>query len=472
MKIKKELQAKERGITLIALVITIIILLILAGITIGLVTGDNGLLTQATKAQEKTTQAQEEENIKLAIMASSIEDNGYAEILDEESFEKELKNVFGNQELNVTSNGDGSFLITIDDRKYYVNDDKTVISNDNIIEVGTVEELKAFRDDVNSGNTYEGKTILLTSDITLSEEWEPIGFIAPDTDIRNPETENNKPFKGIFDGGNNTIDNMIINSTNSKYNGLFSFVVDGTIRNITIGNNSEITGSPGAGVVGFLYGFKGNISNCINYSNANCAGIALSIDGQHIIYNCKNYGNLTRENGAASGIVSSSNGSDWEQFTNVTNTIINCVNYGNIIANGNYCGGIAGYFLGNILNSCNKGNVTSTGIYTGGIAGCMDGNIKNCYNLGNISGNNYVGGIKGMSDKGISDNATVVNCYSVGEINSIIANEGDIAGYIENNPEIINCYTKNDTFTAKDLGDAFVDDTENVNGGYPLLYWE
>ena len=103
-------------------------------------------------------------------MASSIENNGYAEILNAESFEKELKNIFGNQELNVTSNVDGSFLITIDDRKYYVNDDKTLINNDNIIEIGTVEELKAFRDDVNSGNSYEGKVVLLTSNINLSGE--------------------------------------------------------------------------------------------------------------------------------------------------------------------------------------------------------------------------------------------------------------------------------------------------------------
>ena len=70
MKIKKELQAKERGITLIALVITIIILLILAGITIGLVTGDNGLLTQATRAKEETEKAQEKEQIVLAYNAT------------------------------------------------------------------------------------------------------------------------------------------------------------------------------------------------------------------------------------------------------------------------------------------------------------------------------------------------------------------------------------------------------------------
>ena len=47
MKNKREFIKKDNtGITLIALVITIIILLILAGVTIGLVTGDNGILEQ------------------------------------------------------------------------------------------------------------------------------------------------------------------------------------------------------------------------------------------------------------------------------------------------------------------------------------------------------------------------------------------------------------------------------------------
>ena len=48
----------NKGITLIALVITIIVLLILAGITIATLTGENGILTRATKAQEETKKAQ------------------------------------------------------------------------------------------------------------------------------------------------------------------------------------------------------------------------------------------------------------------------------------------------------------------------------------------------------------------------------------------------------------------------------
>ncbi|MBR3163516.1 MAG: hypothetical protein IKF17_05410 [Clostridia bacterium] len=60
----------NKGITLIALVITIIVLLILVGITIASLTGENGLLSRATEAREETERAQEKEQIDLAVIAS------------------------------------------------------------------------------------------------------------------------------------------------------------------------------------------------------------------------------------------------------------------------------------------------------------------------------------------------------------------------------------------------------------------
>ena len=57
---------KQKGITLIALVITIIILLILASVTIATLTGENGIITKAMEAREKTEQAGVEEQLKLA----------------------------------------------------------------------------------------------------------------------------------------------------------------------------------------------------------------------------------------------------------------------------------------------------------------------------------------------------------------------------------------------------------------------
>ena len=65
MKKTKETR-KNRGITLIALVITIIVLLILAGVSIARLTGNNGILTQAKLAKENTALAKEDEENKLA----------------------------------------------------------------------------------------------------------------------------------------------------------------------------------------------------------------------------------------------------------------------------------------------------------------------------------------------------------------------------------------------------------------------
>ncbi len=65
IKIEKQ---KNKGITLIALVITIIVLLILAGVTISTLTGENGILTKATTAKNQTIISQDEEMIELEIL--------------------------------------------------------------------------------------------------------------------------------------------------------------------------------------------------------------------------------------------------------------------------------------------------------------------------------------------------------------------------------------------------------------------
>ena len=65
-KLKKEKQFKSnKGITLIALVITIIVLLILAGVSIAMLTGQNGILTQAQNAKNRTEEAKGEEENRL-----------------------------------------------------------------------------------------------------------------------------------------------------------------------------------------------------------------------------------------------------------------------------------------------------------------------------------------------------------------------------------------------------------------------
>ena len=59
---------RNKGITLIALVITIIVLLILAGVAISMLSGENGILKKAAEAKTKTEQAQKEEETTLKDM--------------------------------------------------------------------------------------------------------------------------------------------------------------------------------------------------------------------------------------------------------------------------------------------------------------------------------------------------------------------------------------------------------------------
>ena len=65
---KKTNLRKNNGITLIALVITIIVLLILAGVAIAMLSGENGILRKATEAKTKTEEGQKQEETGLATM--------------------------------------------------------------------------------------------------------------------------------------------------------------------------------------------------------------------------------------------------------------------------------------------------------------------------------------------------------------------------------------------------------------------
>ena len=73
MKVKKK-KVDQKGITLIALVITVIVLLILAGVTIATLTGENGILSRANEAKEETENAQNNEKERLNNIEEQITD--------------------------------------------------------------------------------------------------------------------------------------------------------------------------------------------------------------------------------------------------------------------------------------------------------------------------------------------------------------------------------------------------------------
>ena len=73
---EKEIKSKKKknsGITLIALVITIVVLIILAGVSINLVLGNNGIITRAREARNNYQKAAEEEEASLALLENEID---------------------------------------------------------------------------------------------------------------------------------------------------------------------------------------------------------------------------------------------------------------------------------------------------------------------------------------------------------------------------------------------------------------
>ena len=84
----------NKGITLIALVITIIVLLILAGVSITMLTGENGILSQAQNAKNRTEEAQSEEKNRL---------NEYNNILNNYASEKKLTDGSWNDEEGINT---------------------------------------------------------------------------------------------------------------------------------------------------------------------------------------------------------------------------------------------------------------------------------------------------------------------------------------------------------------------------------
>lgn len=76
-KLKEKFNYNNRGITLISLVVTIIILLILAGVSIAMLTGENGILKRATEAKQKMEEASYEELTALSQFEANTHMNDY-----------------------------------------------------------------------------------------------------------------------------------------------------------------------------------------------------------------------------------------------------------------------------------------------------------------------------------------------------------------------------------------------------------
>lgn len=120
----KKSKFKSSGITLIALIITIIVLLILAGVTIAAITGNESAMNKAVESKEKNEQGAELDAIKLAVVSSVT--NGLDGYVETSSLKSSLTGLIQENPEDVII-GDGPWVVTSTlGRVYEINKNATI----------------------------------------------------------------------------------------------------------------------------------------------------------------------------------------------------------------------------------------------------------------------------------------------------------------------------------------------------------
>lgn len=250
--------------------------------------------------------------------------------------------------------------------------------------ITTAEELKWFRDEVNSGNNeicakiadnvevIDMSTVCHAEDKSqnlIEKSWEPIG-----------KYDYRYQYRGTFDGNGKTITNLYINASQLKV-GLFGYTYKGTIKNLT-----------------FEYA---NVTNTKDYT-----GILVGDIENSNLQNIKISNTCQIKGGKYTGGIAGY----------LDGNAYNCVNYATVQGI-QYIGGLCGHYsrsrTGNSMTACaNYGNVTASSLRVGGLVGYFDsGTIQDCANYGGVKGTDYIAGMAGSVNKG-----KIQNVFSYGNI--------------------------------------------------------
>jgi hypothetical protein len=315
----------------------------------------------------------------------------------------------------------------------------------------TPQQLAGFAALVNDGNTFEGKRILLGSDMFLNPadstkySWDPIA-----------SRSSGISFEGTFDGQGHTLYNLY--TSRERQGGLF-------------------------GVIG-----TNGIVKAVRVSQGFICGAAVAYENQGWILFCENnsliYGTMY-----AAGICDINE-----------NLVYGCSNTGTV--EGNNAGGIISVNSTDVstIDSCwNQGYVGGTGFTVAGIVSDARGWIYDCYNAGTVSGIymvNYAKTVCGIvggfhADTNSATERRIYNCYNIGHLD--LAEEwswylsdticGEGADYCKNVYSLPSEYNAHATeVTAAELesseavsllgGDKIITkwsvDSENLNNGYVI----
>lgn len=457
---KNEIKNNPEGITLIALVVTIVVLLILAGVTISMLSGENGILRKTAKAKEITQLENEKEQIKTSSLASIIEDKNHK--IKHDILQSVLIKDWGKGFATVIGPHEDGMLIRVNNtNRYYIiynngniegpieNIDTSAIGmyeetpnaldgegiEDNPYKINCIEDLVVFSKKMGENVAYSGYVELIRDlnfkSATSYNNYETIefgdinengvvenllvelttgaGFIPISFDARFKQNKLN------FNGNNHVISNLYIDR--SGYVGLFGNICDANkeviIKQLTIKGNVTSRNSSAGGLIGFCQGYSGG-NVIINISN---------------VYN---FVNVKAEKGAG-GLIG-------KTYCGPKISIDYCYNTGKI--QGKTCvGGIIG--------------IRATDSYTGFY------NIKNSYNIGTLSGTT-VGGLVSNMGNCRTVKISIKNSYSDNDIE----NATTVGGIVNS----ISCRDATDTDRGSFINVCNFNSLKNIEKVGGILY--
>ncbi len=298
----------------------------------------------------------------------------------------------------------------------------------------------------------------LTSDITTSGTWTPIGT-------------NATPFNGTFDGNGHSVSlNITSGGTNT---GLFDTVgSSGTVKNLSLSGTINTTQANGC--VGSVAGNNyGTITNCtssvsVTTTSSNGAGgiVGNNLPTGAVTY-CVSTGSVSSLGDGVGGIAGTSSGS-----------LYRCYATGPVHTNDTGVGGLVGInsASGTITECYATGNADAGFYYSGGLAGENGGTISDSYARGDAScGHNYAGGFIGINN----GTSTVSHCFATG---TYTVGKGDYLVASNVSGTFTACYVANPaggTYYLSTLSTAVPaawsgtvwGQSASINNGYPYLLY-
>ena len=331
--------------------------------------------------------------------------------------------------------------------------------NDNVSCINSREGLATLANEVNNGDNKSGKIIYLTSDLDLGGKFDSDGNALDGNISWTPIGTDSNPFSGTFDGNGHIISNMYVAEENVA--GLFLAIVKGDIKNLGIEASFVKSNNTAATALSYRINdstVRNIYTNVTIVGKKSSAAISAWVDNSKFsnIYNAGNVNAIGEQ--FAAGLVGYAGRTD----------IKNCYNYGKISGD-NESGGIIGGFQGLTIKNCyNLAKVN--GWNSGGIVGQLydptSPEVYNSYNLGLVSG----GGIVGNIFENTNSNFKLSNNYYLKESAGYGAQTNNTT--FDNGAEPLSQEEMPSVISVINGDNAFVEDTNNINNGYPILKWQ